>query len=90
MNIGNSINKFAGVVDNLNDIGRKASATFGRAKSYAATNIDRVTKSDEFVNLKSNVNKNTIVGGAITAISLVLAIKCIKGVLDKVSEYKNK
>ena len=76
------------IVNNLNDVGRNASGAARRAKDFAATNFNKITKNDEFVNLKNNVNKNTVVGGVITVGAIVLAAKCIKGIIDKVSEYK--
>ncbi len=85
MKIGNLTSN---IVNNLNDVGRNTASAAKQARDFVARNVNKVTTNDEFVKLKNNVNKNTLVGGVVAIGAIVLAVKCIKGIIDKVSEYK--
>ena len=82
---GNTSSK---VVDGLNEIGGKASEGIKRAKVFLAEKKDAFVKSDLYQNVSPKVNKKTALGAGIVIAGLVLAIKCIKGVFDKVSEIR--
>lgn len=82
---GNTSSK---VVEGLNEIGGKASEGARRVRVFFADKKDAFVKSDLYKKVSPNVNKKTALGAGIVVAGLVLAFKCIKGVINKVSEIR--
>ncbi len=94
MNV-NFSNIKTGAINGLNSIGTAAYDVGNRALGYAQVAKDTVLKNDKFVSLKNKlssqgVEKKTVLGGAVLLCALGLALKCVKGMVNKVKEIRTK
>ncbi len=76
------------VVDGLNEIGTRISKGASKARGFVVEKTDSFVKSSVVQEVKKKANKETYIGLAAVVAAIVLAIKCIKGVVSKVSEVK--
>ncbi len=84
--IGNTSSK---ILNGLNEIGDKVTSSVKSTKVFLENKKDTFVKSDTYKNLSSKVDKKTVVGAGIVVAALILAAKCLKGVFNRVSEFKN-
>ena len=85
--IGNVPSK---IVDGLNEIGDKVATAAKDAGAFAKDKFDTFTKNESVKNTINKVDKKTAIGAGVVVAALILAVNCIKGVANKVSEIKNK
>ena len=76
------------VIDGLNRVGSAVVDNTKRVKTLVLDKKDSFVKSETYKNIVSKANKNTLIGAGVVAVALGLAIKCVKEILDKTSEFK--
>ena len=82
----------SGVAKNVAKQGLKIANTTGEAaRKVVHAGVNKVTKkSDEFVKTTDRLNKDTGIGSAIILGAVGAATACVKGIVDKVKEVKEK